>query len=203
VTRRASNNPIQLSVCVVTPRACARVAPTQPATDRVRSAVMRSAFLLAMLLLLHGCWCQYNPYAHTFTTDKPRTEDVVGRYVLEWQTVVTGKTSTMQGKACEVVLAADGTYSATNVPPFRFEGPGATLPNALVSGSGTWRIETVGTVDTGFGEPKEYWGVRLGSLDNPLTFAAFTGRKPPYGMIFTIGDPDTGTVMRLRKNLEP
>jgi hypothetical protein len=30
------NNPIQLTVCVVTPRAFARVAPTQPATDRVR-----------------------------------------------------------------------------------------------------------------------------------------------------------------------
>ncbi len=30
------NNPIQLSVCVVTPRASARVAPTHPATDRVR-----------------------------------------------------------------------------------------------------------------------------------------------------------------------
>ena len=30
------NSAIQLSVCVVTPRACARVAPTQPAPDRGR-----------------------------------------------------------------------------------------------------------------------------------------------------------------------
>jgi hypothetical protein len=33
---QSANNPIQLSVCVVTPRAAARVAPTQAATDRVR-----------------------------------------------------------------------------------------------------------------------------------------------------------------------
>ncbi len=32
-----ANSAIQLSVCVVTPRACARVAPTPPATDRGRS----------------------------------------------------------------------------------------------------------------------------------------------------------------------
>jgi len=35
---RPPNNAIQLTGCVVTPRACARVAPTQPATDRVRYA---------------------------------------------------------------------------------------------------------------------------------------------------------------------
>jgi hypothetical protein len=38
-----ANNAIQLSVCVVTPRACARVAPTQPAPDRVRWAERNSA----------------------------------------------------------------------------------------------------------------------------------------------------------------
>jgi hypothetical protein len=32
----AANSAIQLSVCVVTPRAYARVAPTHPATDRER-----------------------------------------------------------------------------------------------------------------------------------------------------------------------
>ena len=33
---RPSNNPIKLSVRVVTPRSCARVAPTRPAAYRVR-----------------------------------------------------------------------------------------------------------------------------------------------------------------------
>src|SRR5258706_9794889 len=40
--RPPSNSAIQLSVCVVTPRACARVAPTQPAPDRGRWAARRT-----------------------------------------------------------------------------------------------------------------------------------------------------------------
>lgn len=49
------------------------------------------------------------------------------------------------------------------------------------------------SIDDGFGESETHWGVRLGSP--PSAFAGFTGDKPPYGLIFTIGDPDTGTVM--------
>jgi hypothetical protein len=35
-------------------------------------------------------------------------------------------------------------------------------------------------------------------MESLLGFAGFTGQEPPYGLIFTIGDPDRGRVMILR-----
>ena len=158
---------------------------------------MRAFFCFSGLVLLLGC--QYDPYAHTFTTEKPQTNDVVGRYVLNGQTIVSGGLSAMQGRNCFVELAADGTFVATNVPPFVFGAPPITSLSSLVSGAGTWRLESVGGVDSGTGNIKTHWGVRLES--QPIQFDApgFTGDKPPYGLIFTIGDPDSGTVMILER----
>jgi len=157
---------------------------------------MRTSLWLPVALVFHAC--QYDPYAHTFTTEKPKAGSVVGRYELQDQTIVSGGPSVMQGRSCVVVLAADGPFTAPNVPPFEFGAPPISSLDSLVSGSGTWRLESVGSIDSGFGEPKTHWGVRLGSLDHPLAFAGFTGDKAPYGLIFTIGDPDTGTVMILK-----
>jgi hypothetical protein len=156
---------------------------------------MRTLLCLAVTLVLHGC--QYNPYAHTFTTEKPNSGDVVGRYLLKDQTIVPGGVSAMRGRPCEVVLAGDGSFTATNVPPpFEFGTPAITSLDSLVSGSGTWRFEILGTVD----DTKDHWGIRLGSLEKPLTYAGLTGDKRPYGLIFTVGDPDAGTVMILHRS---
>lgn len=152
--------------------------------------------VLTVALVLYGC--QYDPYAHTFTTEKPELRKVVGRYVLQDQTLVSGGLSAMRGRPCEVILAADGTFTAANVPPFEFRDPPIASLDSLVSGSGPWQIESVGSVDDGMGKLKTHWGVRLGSMERPLTFAGFTGQDSPYGLIFTIGDPDSGTVMILR-----
>jgi len=157
---------------------------------------MKILVVLAVALIL--CGCQRNPYAHIFTTDKPEPSRVVGRYLLQDQTLVSGGTTAMHGRTCEVVLSADGTFAATNVPPFEFGAPEISSLDSLVSGSGRWRIESVGSIDNGFGKPKTHWGVRLGSVGHPLAFAGFTGQEAPYGLIFTIGDPDSGTVMILR-----
>jgi hypothetical protein len=119
--------------------------------------------------------------------------------VLKNQTVTSGGLSAMQWRMCEVQLAADGTFTATNVPPFVFAAPPISSLTALVSGSGTWQLGGVGGVDNGWGKHKTHWGVHLKSQGARLESLGFSGDKPPYGLIFTIGDPDSGTVMILER----
>lgn len=38
-------------------------------------------------------------------------------------------------------------------------------------------------------------GVSLKSDDADLDSSGLTGRKPPYGLIYTLGDPDSGKAM--------
>lgn len=148
---------------------------------------------LAWMFLVAGC--QDDPYARLCTTEQPRTNDVVGRYTLKDQTIVLGGVSAMKGRPCVVELAADGTFTATNVPPFSPGAPPINSLKHLVSGSGTWRLEGVGAVDDGSGQLKTHWGVRLDSPAPKLDAPGLTSNQPPYGLIYSIGDPDSGTVM--------
>jgi hypothetical protein len=164
----------------------------------INAALAFSTLLcVATMLLLQGC--QYDPYAHTFTTDKPQTNAVVGRYVLKDQTLVSGGLAAMHGRPCVVELAADGTFVATNVPPGVFGAPPISSLNSLVSGKGTWQLASVGGVDNGTGKIKTHWGVHLESQAPQIDSPGFTGDRPPYGLIFTVGDPDSGTVMLLER----
>jgi hypothetical protein len=134
-----------------------------------------------------------------FTTEKPQASDVVGRYTLRNQTIMAGGLTALQGRSCVVNLAADGTFTATNVPEYTFGTPPTNFLNSLVSGSGTWQFDDVGSVDNGTGKLKTHWGVRLATEGEKMASPGFTGKKPPYGLIFTIGDPDSGTVMILER----
>jgi hypothetical protein len=163
------------------------------ATDAHRSAIIRFLLGLTLMVLFQGC--QYDPYAHLFTTEKPQTSNVVGRYTLKDQTLTSGGLSALGGRSCLVVLAANGTFTATNVPPSVFGAPPTNFLGSLVTGSGTWRIDRVGGVDNGRGSVKTHWGIYLDSQATKMQPPGLTGNKPPYGLIYTLGDPDSGTVM--------
>ena len=96
--------------------------------------VMNRSSVLATALLL--CGCQYDPYAHTCTTEEPEPSKVVGRYLLQNQTIVGGGASALRGPLCEVNPSADGTFTATDVPPFEFGAWPIPSLDSLVSGSG-------------------------------------------------------------------
>jgi hypothetical protein len=69
-------------------------------------------------LILAGCQlagCQYDPHAHLDSTSEPKTEDVVGTYVLDYFDLPLETGSARP--AVVVELRADGTFTATNVPP--------------------------------------------------------------------------------------
>lgn len=181
-------------------RSTAGVALSCPAGRSAPGALHRNlsvsgTLALCLVLMFLAAGCQDDPYARLCTTEKPQTNDVVGRYTLKDQTIVLGGAEAMKGRPCVVELAADGTFTATNVPPFSPGSPPINSLKLLVSGSGTWRLESVGAVDDGSGQLKTHWGVRLDSVAPKLDAPGLTSNQPPYGLIYSIGDPDSGTVM--------
>ncbi|HZO86063.1 MAG TPA: hypothetical protein VFC26_12665, partial [Verrucomicrobiae bacterium] len=71
--------------------------------------------------------------------------------------------------------------------------------DTLISGSGTWRIDSVGSVDDGRKPLKTHWGVYLDSSATKFDAVGLTGPKPPYGLICTLGDPDSGEALILER----
>ena len=160
----------------------------------LRSAIARLLPCLAVFLASVGC--QYDPYADRFVTHKPRPEDVVGRYRLKEQTINREGLQALRGKRSSIELFADSRFIASNIPPGSFGPiPDENFFSSLASGSGTWRIDVVANVASGFAGTKTVWGVRLNSPGFEFDSAELTGARPPYGLIFTVGDPDSGQVM--------
>lgn len=143
-------------------------------------------------LLLVGC--QWDPHAPLYTTAEPKTADMVGTYVLD----ALHLPPAARGAQPEVVveLRADGTFTAKNVPPWRVDPLDARFLASLVSGEGRWQKSPVGTRGP---EGAEIWGVYLHTPDKGLLPAKLTGSKPPYGLIFTLGDPDSGHAVILSR----
>jgi hypothetical protein len=158
---------------------------------------MRALPLLILTLLVQGC--QYDPHARLYTTEEPQTTNVLGRYTLTSQTLTRDGLTGLRGKPCTIELRADGTFVATNVPPWQPGFPPTNFFDRLVSGSGTWRIDSVGSVDDGRKPLKTHWGVYLDSPITKIEPVGLTGQKPPYGLIFTLGDPDSGDAMILER----
>jgi hypothetical protein len=161
---------------------------------------MRPLLLFCSAALIFG-GCRYDPNAHLYTTQEPLAKDLVGTYILKQQTATSGGLSALGGRLAVIRLAADGSFVAANVPSGALKVASekdASVPTELLSRSGRWRIAPVGGVDNGFGE-KLHWGVYLDSPTADVAPAGLTGVRPPYGLIFTLGDPDLGQSMILER----
>ncbi|EEF57430.1 hypothetical protein [Pedosphaera parvula] len=164
---------------------------------------MRALSLLLLLstLLLQGC--QYDPYAHLYTTEKPKPEDLVGAYTLLRQTVDEQHPSALQGKPCLIELHADGTFIASNVPPWTIGEPATNFFDTLISDTGSWRLDTTGTVNGTHPKPDPIWGIYLDSANSKIAPIHIAGTKAPFGLVFTLGDPDSGQAMLFTKQFSP
>lgn len=158
---------------------------------------MRRPFAILALILLAGC--QYNPYAHLFTTTQPKLEDVVGSYLLAQQRITAPGLAVLQGRQCQLDLHQDGTFNITNYPTWTEAfSPANGQFVALISATGRWSCETTGSVSDGR-TSKDHWGVVFSDADQKLHALDLTGQTPPYGLIMTYGDGDAGTVMIFEK----
>lgn len=153
---------------------------------------MRIIVITLVSLVLVGC--QYDPHGNLYTTTEPKNEDLVGTYVLDRYDLPYD--IAVARNVVEVELRADGTFTATNIPPWKMDEPDKSFFPSLVSGTGKWEKDTLGTLYPG---SKRIWGVYLRTPDNRFHPADFTGDRPPYGLIFTLGDPDSGYAVILKR----
>lgn len=156
------------------------------------SDMFRYGLITSFLFALWGC--QYDPHAHLLSNEKPTVADLVGVYVKDKCFIPAGYGA--EPKEIEVELRADGSFEATNVPPWSVEGLEANFYGNLVSDTGHWVIERMGTIDPG-GHP--LWGVYLRGPGNRILPPHVTSSEGSFGLIFTIGDPDSGDAILLKR----
>ena len=160
--------------------------------------ICRGKFALLLLMLVSSaCFYQFDPYADLLTTKEPDTADVLGTYVLKEQTLTDENLDFLQGKQATLEISANSTFTTTNFPIW-LEKTDITdyKVNKLLSVTGEWKIGKVGSVSSDGNDIKSIWGIHFsGEIDS----AGLTGDKPPYGLIFTYGDPDNGDVMIFEK----
>ena len=154
---------------------------------------MKNTYLFIILLLALNS-CQFDPHAQLLTTNEPAREDVIGTYVVD--RILLPKNLIVGNLNTTVELHADGTFTAINVPPPIDFLPKSDFNSVLIQSTGKWEIGKTGTQDPG---ARPIWGVYLRDQSIKLLSANFTGEKMPYGLLFQIGDPDSGYAIVLKK----
>lgn len=138
--------------------------------------------------------CQYDPHGNLYTTTNPKEEDIPGTYILYRYDLPTD--IIIEHNNVKLTLFPDGTFKGINIPPNTLSSPDKNFFSTLLSGDGEWKLGTIGTLGPG---QKKIWGVYLRDSEDRFHSPSLTGEKAPYGLIFTLGDPDTGDAVILRK----
>lgn len=158
---------------------------------------------MVFCLLGAAVGCQYDPFAHRYTTVKPKEADLFGTYLLDIQTadheISEFRDSTGGIVFPMIKLNTDGSFEAENLPVFESESMGATFMG-LVSVNGSWIVSTVGSIDNGSDNLKKHWGIYMPDLPRELRSAGLINNEPPYEIIFGVGDPDAGEAMVFKRS---
>jgi hypothetical protein len=165
---------------------------------RVVSASLFAAALLA------GCGqddlTSAREQHRAFVGEKPQQAEVVGTYVLTDQTIIGGGVSALGNRACHLVLRPDGSFSITNYPNWRVAASAHTSGfDTFISTTGRWAFTLVGQSYGYSSEPKDIWGIEFSEAESKIDATAFTGPKPPYGLITILGDPDSKKTIRFER----
>lgn len=163
---------------------------------------MKYIFKLQILVVIGLlATCQHDPYAHLYTTEKPKEKDLPGVYYLVYQTVSDTleallDTAGQEQLLPQIELAEDGKFITSYLPTFhglepQFEG--------LKSDSGVWELSVVGSIQSKK-DPKDHWGLELKGLDIDMKNPGLISNRKPYQIIFGFGDPDAGLVMVFARN---
>jgi hypothetical protein len=165
-------------------------------SKKMNMKVLILTFLMATIF----AGCQYDPYAHKYTTEEPRNSDLIGTYIIENQTVDLQikdfKDSTGKTVAPKIEILQDGKYKVENLPYFKGFDP---IFSGLITTEGTWDKTIVGGIGDGNGNIKKHWGMRLNGLQIEIQNAGLMNKNSPYKIIFGFGDPDAGDVMIFKR----
>ena len=162
----------------------------------MKYSVSKSLPYVALLFLLG---CQYDPWADRFATNQVSEEDAVGTYVVDADSQkrhiklpMTDSIFPISASA-KIVLSNGHKAEFVNVPE-DYQG----AKPCSVSGHGSWSL----------GKNDEFSVVRCNIYNadpNSPCKGDFGyevmlyGKKPPYKLHITIGDPDSGDAVQFEK----
>ena len=155
------------------------------------------------ILILTILWsCQFDPYAHKYTTDKPNKTELVGVYEFELQTADRNIVEfidpiTNRKTLPQININNDGTYLVIDLPVFDFNYPNNF--KRLVTTEGKWELSTIGSISNGKEKNEKHFGIILPELPDELKYAGLMNKERPFDIIFGFGDPDQGKVMIFKK----
>jgi hypothetical protein len=167
---------------------------------RSQSIPWLRVFAIVFICFLSGC--QYDPWADGFLTSQASEKDLVGTYRVNSDTltrhILIPMTTTelpISGDA-EIVLSADHKATFFHVSAVDYGANKA----CVISGTGTWQ-----QIVTRFA----FVSAQIQRTDNPSSGDScgreyneelnLYGKKPPYKLLITIGDPDSGDVLQFEK----
>jgi hypothetical protein len=162
----------------------------QPLTRRFPR--LASLFAVAALLLLTACRGGGDPYLEEYVTSRPAEAGLIGVYILKWQTATKDDPPEVALDRARIMLNADGTFTADNLPIFRPINDGFAF-DKLVNVQGTWQLETRGAVADG-DTFREIWGMRLTGPPE-YDFAYLTGSAESHGLLIHTGAPASGAAV--------
>jgi hypothetical protein len=145
--------------------------------------------VLAAVVLLAGC--QYDPFAHEFTSRRPTEESVIGRYVPDDDSKARLRTrfNIEVSPRCEFVLKRDQTFVAQSLPDCWFHTFDCLAGSDRWEGS--WTLQ----------QHQDWWAVALQITSRngvPTSYhmpVMLRGGPRPYLLHLTIGDPDSGDAL--------
>jgi len=164
--------------------------------------VKRRTAILMLLSFVPLVGCQYDPWADRFLTVEPVEKDVAGTYVIDADSLKRtiklpmSKSTLPLDRSARVVLSSDHKAEFIHVPEDSLsEGREA---GCSVTGRGSWRLSK-----------NDSFSVVLARIVNEEPgspckgdFAyelMLYGKRSPYKLHITIGDPDSGDAVQFEK----
>ncbi|HWN42869.1 MAG TPA: hypothetical protein VNW71_11645 [Thermoanaerobaculia bacterium] len=154
---------------------------------------MRKPVLFALVAALFGC--QYNPFAHEYTSVRPDESAMIGEYALDSRSrEMLQNVYKVAVPPTAFVLSPDHTFTLTDIPSCWRIDPSCS--GKTENASGRWEIRR---------DHQDWWEVQLSCdrIDGEATSYGIgvnvRGDEPPYILHFTVGDPDAGEALAFEK----
>jgi hypothetical protein len=164
---------------------------------RVAAVNRRTAIVLSALLFLAGC--QYDPWANGFVATQPAEQEVAGTYAIDADSqkrsikIPMSNAAFPVNRTARIVLSPDHKAEFLHVPQ-DYQGEKA----CSVTGRGSWNL---GKIDRYAVVRASIVNQESGSpCDGEFAYELHLyGKRPPYKLHVTIGDPDAGDAVQFEK----
>ena len=165
----------------------------------IRLPPVEFSVVVLALAMLGGC--QHDPWADRFLTAQPGEKDLVGTYMVDHDSqqrnirLQPSKQMLPIDKTARVVLLGNHTAQFLHVPE---ESPDLKGSPCSVTGKGSWKLiknDDFYTIDATIMNEEPNTPCK-GALGYELMLH---GKKPPYKLHITMGDPDAGDAVQFEK----